>query len=186
MSNKDLVRQYPVSRVKLVVEAILGKNISYPTWIRWQRFVGIPPRERFLTAFEAQCLFIYADLKKHQPRGCFSFFEVKKIVTGKKDEDFETQLRRAAIVAFEIQGSDLPQIIKNRTGREVSLSTLYYWGNKSNSLKFGLYTVYDAKQIEIWCNLAIKHKPKDPEKLDPIDLHKKVSFNPKDYLAKNN
>lgn len=172
--NFDPTRQYYDDRVRVIVEGVFGRPIASVTWNRWKRFVGVPPREFMFNEFEVKCLILYADMKKEKPRQCYVLSQITDTLKNLDNQSFKFRFSQAVKSAGTIKGYELQDVLKNKLGRPVALSNLYYWGKKNSKLTFGLHQTYSYQDIEEWVKIASKHAPKTKSNPKPkvIDLHK--------------
>lgn len=154
------VRRYPVEKIRAMVEDSYKRGICDTTWMRWKRFVGIPPFELLLTALEAKCLIVYAQMKTQSPRGKHTYEQVLKKVQNTSNQALCLMLSTALKDAGVIRGSDLVTQILGMTGRKVALSSLYYWGNIYPELKFSKFRLYTHAEVDRWCEIATRWVPK--------------------------
>lgn len=147
-------RRFPEARVRSVIEFRYGKRIDNSTWWNWKCIVEIPKRIRFFTELEVKCLLVLVELKLIKPRGGYLLDNLVEKSKNLDNEEFSQLFIQTKDDLGSCFGRDLPTVIKYQVGREIDVSTLYYWAKKNKKLKFSVNKLYTRQQVDQWIAIA--------------------------------
>lgn len=144
---------YKTTYVKQVCETIYGHSIPDRTWVRWRAKLNLPKHIRFYSQGEMEQLLTLANLRRTKPLTQLTL----ATVLAAKTEALNNLNREVTIplIPTECFGKNLPQIIKECTGKTVSIKSLYRWG-KTFNFRFGVNIIYVKSEIETWISIAYK------------------------------
>ncbi|MBW4598006.1 MAG: hypothetical protein KME46_35175 [Brasilonema angustatum HA4187-MV1] len=144
---------YKMIYVKQVCETIYGREIPERTWVRWKDKLTLPKHIRFCSQGEMEQLLTLANMRRTKP---LSQLSLETVVLA-KTEALKNLNREVLtpLIPSECLGKNLPQIIKECTGKTVSLKTLYRWGSTCN-FRFSANTNYTRSEIEKWLSISYK------------------------------
>lgn len=146
-------KEYQICNIRNAANQIYGKEISPSAWRKWLRLFDVPRWSRTLTAQQSLFILTYAHLRKQNKIVEIGkkkvIEEIKKIPKSpeKLYECVDETLFQYA------RGRDLPCVIRQVTGRQVSLRTVYRWA-EAHKLKFGANTVIDSKDVQRLIDIA--------------------------------
>lgn len=146
-------KQYPLEWVKMACDQVYGKNLSDRAWRKWLRICKVKAWSRSVEPEQATYLLTLAYLKKSHPRKAIGFVHVKQQL--KVMPCSHKQLQEQIDQAFYAQakGRDLPNLIRQVTGRVVTVRTLYRWADKYK-LQFGVSKPIPKPEVQKWIDIA--------------------------------
>lgn len=145
--------EYPLQWIRFAACQIYGRNVSDSAFRRWLRVVGVKPWCRTLTPEQSIFVLTYAYLRKTIPNQPIGIVRVKQEL--KKvpytPERLAEQIEEGMFCSAT--GRDMPHIIRQHTGKSVSLRTLYRWA-KQHDLEFGISRPIPKPELEEWFKLV--------------------------------
>lgn len=140
--------------VKQVCETIYGRNIPDRTWLRWKSKLSLDKHIRFCSQGQMEQLLTLANLRREKPLTQLTL----ETVVNAKTEALANLNREVAVplIPTNCLGKDLPSIIKDCTGKTVSIKSLYRWGKEFN-FRFGTNSKYIKSEIETWISISYKY-----------------------------
>ena len=145
--------KYPVHWVRLAANQIYGSDVASSTWRKWLRLFSVPRYERSLTPEQAIYLLAYADLRKNRPNKSLGVIDVKKHIARMPYSPEKLQEKVEQGLFFNAKGKDLPDLIRQYTGKHIHIRTLYRWAKKYR-LEFGASKRIGKLEIKRWIELA--------------------------------
>jgi hypothetical protein len=149
---------YKLTDVKMVCQAVYGREISDRTWRRWKERLGFTGYEREVSEAKMQQLLTLANMKRTAP--------LSKISLGKVLKNKEESLRKlqglidSALLPEYCLGENLPGLLEDLTGRKPSLKTLYRWG-ASNDFRFQANKKYSKHEVQKWVDISTEYVAKN-------------------------
>lgn len=145
--------KYPVHWIRLAANQIYGSDVAYSTWRKWLRLFNVRPWVRDLTTEETVLILTYAHIRKFSPNKSVGVIDVKKHLKQQPYpvEKLKEQIEEALFI--KATGRDLPILIRQYTGKNVTLRTLYRWAKK-HQLDFGLNTPVCKLDLKKWLDIA--------------------------------
>ena len=144
---------YKMTDVKQVCETVYGQDISERTWVRWRDKLSLPKHIRFCSIAEMELLLTLANMRRATP---LKKVELESVVLAKTAVLKKIHREVApSLIPTQCLGSNLPQIIKECTGKTVSIKTLYRWG-KTYNYRFSTNIKYTKSEIEKWISISYK------------------------------
>lgn len=145
--------KYPTRWIKLAADQIIGKEVAPSTWRKWLRLFNVPAWERSLTTDQAILICTYAHLRKSKPNEQIGIIAVKHRLreVPLNAETLQEQIEQGLFI--NAKGKDLPRLIRQYTGKQVTLRTLYRWADK-HKLEFGASKRLGRPEIKKWLELA--------------------------------
>lgn len=143
---------YPLEYIQRAATLIYGRNITSRTWRRWKRICKIGAHKRSVSYEQAVYVLTLAYLRRKYPRKLISIIQIKDQL---KEKPF-TQEQLQEALNFDnvpVLGKELPNYLRQRTGRQVTLRTLYRWA-QNYRLEFGASRYIPAEELNRWVNLA--------------------------------
>lgn len=146
-------KEYPLEWVKMAAEQVYGSCLSDRGWRKWLRICQVKQWSRTVETTQATWLLTLAYLKKLYPRKRLGLVHVKQQL--KLSPYTPVQLQEQVDQAFYAQatGKDLPNLIRQVTGRTVTTRTLYRWADKYK-LTFGVSKPIPRPEVQKWIDIA--------------------------------
>lgn len=136
----------------VAIERGRSLTLSPETWARYRKLCGVPSKARQLTDREAFMLVVCAAMHKQGQR------VDKWRLTAECDRRLEQCADSASkiqrMTASTIKAVELPNFLRQLTGRSLSLRTLYRWGQNPAMPRFSLEAEYNAAQLQRWIQAA--------------------------------
>lgn len=155
MNNKKSkeLQEYFQKDVKKAADFIYGSVLSDRAWRKWKRLLYIPRGSKTVDYDEAVCLLTFAYLRKAHPRTNYKKPDIKKYILSSPytPESLKEKLDEA--FKAKVLGKDLPVVIRQVTGRTVTLRTIYRW-SKVYEMDFSASKVIPHQEVERWINLV--------------------------------
>jgi hypothetical protein len=145
--------EYPLEWVKMASDQVYGACLSERAWRKWLRICKVKQWSRVVGVEQATYLLTLAYLKKSHPRKAIGYVHVKQQL--KLTPYTHQQLQEQIDQAFYAQatGRDLPNLIRQVTGRKVTIRTLYRWAEK-HKLQFGVSKPIPHPEVQRWIDIA--------------------------------
>lgn len=146
-------KKYFASWIKQAADQVYGKKIAHSTWRKWLRIFGVRSWERCLTSEQSVMLLTYAHLRKLHPNREMGVIAVKKYLQQLPNghQSLKEQVDNALLM--RVSGKELPHVIRQYTGKQVSLRTLYRWASK-HQLDFAASKKIEPQQVTRWLEIA--------------------------------
>jgi hypothetical protein len=144
---------YPLDWVRLAAHQVYGRPLGDRAWRKWLRVCQVPQWSREADTDQATLLLTLAYLKRQHPRKAIGIVHLKQqLKTGPVSEVW---LKEQVEQAFYTQatGKDLPHLLRQVTGKRVTLRTLYRWARK-HRLQFGASQPIPRSEIQRWIDIA--------------------------------
>lgn len=147
------IKEYPLEWVKMAADQIYGSCLSDRAWRKWLRICKVKQWSRSVEMEQATYLLTLAYLKKSHPRKAIGFVHVKQQlkVTPYTHQQLQEQIDQAFY--SQATGKDLPNLIRQVTGRVVTIRTLYRWADKYK-LQFGAGKRIPKPEVQRWIDIA--------------------------------
>jgi hypothetical protein len=153
MPKKQKEAEYPMEWIKFGVDQFFGSEISPSGWRKWLRLIGVRPWKRTLSPQESIYLITYAHLRKKSPNKPIGLIAIKRHLQQipYTPEMLAEQVEKG--VFTPVTGRDMPTVIRQHTGKQVSLRTLYRWA-EIHKLEFGVSKPMPKSEIQKWIDIA--------------------------------
>jgi hypothetical protein len=144
---------YEIKAVKQAADYLYKKTISDRTWRKWKKHLYIPKNAKTVIYDHAVCLLVFALLRREHPRTKYRITEIKNYLEEHPytKEMLKEQMDEA--LKAQIVGKQLPTLIRQVTGRNVTLRTIYRW-SKAHKLDFAASKVIPHKEVQKWIDIA--------------------------------
>ncbi len=145
--------KYPVQWIKLAADQTYGSEVASSTWRKWLRLFNVRAWDRHIKSEQAILLLTYAHLRRHNPNKGIGVIDVRNYL---KTVPYSAKtLREQVEEALFIQatGRDMPTLIRQYTGKAVTLRTLYRWA-KRHKLEFGASKPILKPELKRWLDIA--------------------------------
>jgi hypothetical protein len=145
--------KFPAYWIKLAVDQVYGTEVASSTWRKWLRLFDVKPRSHYLTVEQSIFLLTYAHLRRYKPNKGLGVIDVKNHLKAYPYalKTFKEQVEQALFI--ETKGRDMPTLIRQYTGKTVTLRTLYRWA-KRHKLEFGVSKPILKPELKRWLDIA--------------------------------
>ncbi|HEY9748374.1 MAG TPA: hypothetical protein V6C63_06840 [Allocoleopsis sp.] len=146
-------KEYPLEWVKMAADQVYGSCLSERAWRKWLRICKVKPWSRSVGSEQATWLLTLAYLKKSYPRKSIGYVHVKQQLKSAPMPEYLLQEQIDNAFYAQATGKDLPDLIRQVTGRVVTLRTLYRWADK-HKLQFGASKPIPKPEVQRWIDIA--------------------------------
>lgn len=147
------MNEYPLSWIRTAADQLYHRKVSDRAFRNWLRICKIQPWSRTVNKTQALHLLTMAYLKGQNPKASIGWVRLRQHLKSAPipEEWLEIQVKQAMFATAK--GRDLPQLIRQVTGRRVSIRTLYRWSKKYR-LTFGVNEPIPKAELLQWFKIA--------------------------------
>ena len=147
------MNKYPLDYIKKAADFLYGSTVSDRAWRKWKRIFYVAAHQKNIDKDTAVMLLTLADLRLRNPRKKYTQVDVKHyLATANYNPNFLEETLDAALYS-KVLGKQLPTLIRQVTGRKVTIRTIYRW-SKSHRLEFKASKIIPRHEVEEWLKIA--------------------------------
>lgn len=153
MNKTEGLDTYDIKAVKQAADYLYKSTISDRTWRKWKKHLYMPKNAKTVSYDHAVCLLVFALLRREHPRAKYRIKEIKDYL---KEHPYTKEMLKEQMdeaLKAEVLGKELPTVIRQVTGRNVTLRTIYRW-SKVYKLDFAASKPIPPKEVQKWIDIA--------------------------------